>query len=243
VPKTPDILDPASRIGVAARQLVGENLTNYPDFFVSIEFLERIERFATELARWGTKLNLTAAPNDPVQLAFHILDSLSSLLLASRDSTGMLAKAFGPAQRILDLGSGAGFPGLILAAATEAEFVLAEARRKRASFLNIVAAAMQLDKVLVDNRHRTVFTPEFDVVTARAFARPALFYEVAAPALKPGGTLVLYASLRQKPEIEDALNRRGEAWTAYEYAPPRLSGSISSVSGSPHLIVVSRVTR
>ena len=95
------------------------------------------------------------------------------LLLAPSDSHVLVAKAFGPGKRILDLGSGAGFPGLILAATTEAEFILTEARRKRASFLAIASASMGLRNVRVDNRYQAGFTSEFDVVTARAFAKPA----------------------------------------------------------------------
>jgi 16S rRNA G527 N7-methylase RsmG len=62
-----------------------------------------------------------------------------------------LTKAFAAGSRVLDLGSGAGFPALILAAACDADFLLMEARRKRASFLRVTAAEMGLANVQVDS--------------------------------------------------------------------------------------------
>jgi 16S rRNA (guanine527-N7)-methyltransferase len=229
-------------IGFATRELVEAHLSNDSGFIPRDGFLGRIERFATELARWGTKLNLTSAPDDPDELAFHILDSLMPLLLASRDASAILARAFATNKRILDLGSGAGFPGLVLAAASDAEFVLAESRRKRASFLSVAAGAMRLANVRVDHSHRTTFMPDFDAVTARAFARPAQFYEIAAPALKPGGLLMLYASVRQRSEIEGIVASRNDEWSVHEYEPPRPKGTPESARGlQHHLIIVSHV--
>ena len=186
-------------------------------------------------------MNLTAAPEDPGELAYHILDSLKPLLLVT-DESPLLAERFAGGKRVLDLGSGAGFPGLVLAAATEAEFRLVESRRKRASFLRTAIGALALKKVEVDSEYRRAFAPEFDVVTARAFAHPEKFYEVAATALKPSGIAVLYASERQQKEIETILGSRGELATFHGYELPRAGASRpGGPSASPrHLIVISR---
>jgi 16S rRNA (guanine527-N7)-methyltransferase len=234
--------DRADEIGAATRALVEAFLEHIPMFRPPGDFFERIQTFTVELGRWGTRFNLTAAPDDPAELAFHILDSLMPLLLVAREPGGPLAQSFRPSIRILDLGSGAGFPGLILAVATEAKFMLVESRRKRASFLTTAIGAMGLGNVEVDNRYRRVFAREFDVVMARAFARPAEFYEVATTALKPDGIALLYASERQRDEIEASLNRWGSIARFYSYEPPRVGyRSTQAEADSPaHLIVVGR---
>ncbi len=205
-------------------------------------FLGRIETFAAALALWGSKLNLTAAPDDPAEIAFHILDSLvplmraeraeaSSVVVASRSSATALAGAFEAGSRVLDLGSGAGFPALILAAASAADFVLLEARRKRASFLSVTAAEMGLSNVQV-NSSRTdaiALQPVFNVVTARAFAEPAVVFDTARAALRPGGLVVLYASPAQRAAIARASAGGFDDAVFIEYDVPRGSSSVSHV--------------
>jgi 16S rRNA (guanine527-N7)-methyltransferase len=171
-------------------------------------FWPRIERYARALALWGGTINLTAAPDDHAELAFHIVDSLGPLIvpltIAGLAFGSSVQEAFASGRRALDLGSGGGLPGLVLAAASEAHFTMLEARRKRASFLSVTAAEMGLSNVEVDQQHRK---PEelmsgFDVTTGRAFAQPAMFYRAAGAALRPGGLAILYANPDQKLDIE-----------------------------------------
>jgi 16S rRNA (guanine527-N7)-methyltransferase len=173
-------------------------------------FLDRIERLAAALATWGARMNLTAEPEEPSEMAFHIIDSLAPLILASRDDGAFLLDTFSAGKRALDLGSGAGFPGLVLAAASEAHFTLAESRRKRASFLTVTASEMGLHNVTVEAAYvresqvEPVLERAFDVVTARAFGDPASVYRLAAAALKPGGFAILYANPSQRLQLEEA---------------------------------------
>ncbi len=161
-------------------------------------FGERVERFATELATWGSRTNLTAHPDDPDEIAFHIIDSLAPVFVLPELSR------FAPGTKVLDLGSGAGFPGLILAAATEAEFTLVEARRKRASFLSAAASQMGLRNVVVESARATVETMEtgFDVVTSRAVGEAG--FEIASKALRPGGCAILWANAGQQIDFARA---------------------------------------
>jgi len=179
-------------------------------------FIDRIEGLAAALATWGARMNLTAEPEEPSEIAFHIVDSLAPLILASRDDGAFLLDTFSAGKRALDLGSGAGFPGLVLAAASEAHFTLAESRRKRASFLTVAASDMGLHNVAVQAAHlresrvepvcpiKPVLEPAFDVVTARAFGDPAIVHRLAAAALKPGGFAILYANPSQRLRLEEA---------------------------------------
>jgi 16S rRNA (guanine527-N7)-methyltransferase len=191
-------------------------------------FLDRVETFAAALALWGAKLNLTSAPDDPAEIAFHILDSLAPLIFANRISDGF---AFAAGSKVLDLGSGAGFPALILAAACEADFVLLEARRKRASFLSVTAAEMGLSNAQINSSRTDALRlhPEFDVVTARAFAEPAIVFATARAALKPGGRVILYASPAQRAAIDLAVTGSFEPAVFLEYEVMRGAARVAHV--------------
>ena len=183
-------------------------------------FLERITRFAETLQVWGARTNLTAHPDDPAEIAFHVIDSLAPLFVTQS------LDFFKPQSRVLDLGSGAGFPGLILAAATDAEFTLIEARRKRASFLSAAATEMGLANVQVVCRRVTQDTvaTEFDVLTSRAVGEASL--EIAGKALRPGGVVILWITPEQ--QVDSSLCGAaglGEP-TRHEYSVKRGTGAV-----------------
>jgi 16S rRNA (guanine527-N7)-methyltransferase len=173
-------------------------------------FLERTEKMAATLALWGAHTNLTADASDPAEIAFHIADSLAPIAFAPNANRQALEAALAEGANALDLGSGAGFPGLVLAAAFDARFTLAEARRKRASYLQVAAHGMGLRNVAIEQGRATVrsIANRFDLVTARAFGTSAELYEIAAAALRPGGILLQYASAEQTPVDEPRARAR-----------------------------------
>ncbi len=187
------------------------------------EFLFRIEKLAANVALWGARMNLTAHPDDADEIAFHVIDSLMPYLIASAPDSGMLRGAFADGSKILDLGSGAGFPGLVLAAACGAGFTLIESRRKRSSFLAVAIAEMGLHNVSVDPSRAEpgVLRPEFDLVTARAFGKPDDFYPLAAAGAKPGGVAMLYANPSQRLSLESAQSAGLESYTRIAYQVSR----------------------
>jgi 16S rRNA (guanine(527)-N(7))-methyltransferase RsmG len=160
-------------------------------------FLDRIEHFAATLAAWGAKTNLTANPGDPAEVAFHVFDSILPFAIAVESKVLRLHPVSERETRILDIGSGAGFPGLVIAAAIDARVTLAEARRKRASFLEDAAVEMGLQNVRVI-AGRADETGGFDLVTARAVGHERELFQDAARALHPGGIFMLYAAAGQK---------------------------------------------
>jgi 16S rRNA (guanine527-N7)-methyltransferase len=188
---------------------------------VDSRFAERIEKLAANVALWGSRMNLTAHPEDPEEIAFHVIDSLMPVVLASGD--GPLHGAFDEGSSVLDLGSGAGFPGLVLAAASSANFTLVESRRKRASFLQVAMAEMALDNVRVDSTRAapSAFKGEYDLVTARAFGDGADFFAVASAALKPNGLAMLYASSSQRLNLEAARASHFADYSRVPYVVPR----------------------
>jgi len=168
-------------------------------------FWERIQRFTAALVRWGARINLTAAAGDDAEIVFHMIDSLTPAILSKRTDGGPFIGAFGPGRRILDLGSGGGFPGLILAAATEAQFTLVDSRRKRSSFLAFAAGEMGLCNVTVEPIRATgyEFNGEYDAVVSRGVGTVGGFHEIASGALKHRGLAILYAN---EDQYIDAMN-------------------------------------
>jgi 16S rRNA (guanine527-N7)-methyltransferase len=142
-----------------------------------------------------------AAP-EPVAIK-HIADSL--LLLTTDALEGL------DVRRALDLGSGAGFPGLPLALATPAtQWLLVEATGRRANFIEEVVFSLGLDNVAVtDTRaeslaHNTAQREEFDLVVVRAVASAAALCEMGLPFLKRGGRLIAYKGPEGANELADA---------------------------------------
>jgi 16S rRNA (guanine527-N7)-methyltransferase len=176
------------------------------------EFLDRIERLAATLALWGPKINLTAHPTDPYEIVFHVFDSIIPVSLAVSSKILRLGPGFDRARRFLDIGSGAGFPGLVIASAINAQVTLVESRRKRATFLSEAIIEMGLRNARVESaRAESVDVRDgFDLMTARAVGSPLAMLKLAGRALHPGGVLMLYVSAAQKFDAEaDAARAAG----------------------------------
>jgi 16S rRNA (guanine527-N7)-methyltransferase len=153
------------------------------------------------------------AVRDPLAAAdAHLADSLVALDLEEVRS----------ARAIVDVGSGAGFPGLPLAVALgDAELTLVEANARRAAFLGRSVAAMGLGAARVVNARVEEWSDgrgSADLVVARALAPLPVVVEYAAPLLAVGGTLVAWRG-RRDLEAERA-GARAAAGVGLEPSPP-----------------------
>jgi len=200
-------MDPAA-VGREVADWVDSWLEARPIAGLHADFRDRIRVFATALAAWGAKTNLTAKPDDPLEIAFHVGDSITALALARSGNAGILSGSFDEGKSVLDVGSGAGFPGLVLAAATDARFTLVESRQKRASFLRAVSAEMGVRNVRVETRRISPgdFAGECDGVMTRALGQAEVFFAIAGLALRAGGVAIIYASAAHR--IDQDLARR-----------------------------------
>jgi 16S rRNA (guanine527-N7)-methyltransferase len=143
-----------------------------------------LTQFATylkELKLWNARINLTALTTDREIVVKHFLDSLAA------------ARFLGAAASLADLGSGGGFPGLVLKLAQpEMAVTLVEAREKKAGFLEYLVARLKLCEVHIVRAQLTPrlarqWGPRFAAVTSRAAFPLVQFLELAAPLLLPGG--------------------------------------------------------
>lgn len=164
----------------------------------------------------NAKYNLTAITDHEEIRVKHFLDSLS--LTTVFDLSG---------KTLMDLGSGAGFPGVPLAIATPGLTVqLVESNGKKARFLSMLSDSLSLKNVAVsDGRVELLpvsFRARFDIVTARAVGATSLLLELGLPFLKEGGELVLYKGTAYEAELAEArgalsaLGARVEAVKEYD---------------------------
>lgn len=153
--------------------------------------VERFARLRDLLLDWNTRINLTAITDPAEVVTRHFLDALT-LLLALPDA------AHDEPQRLLDVGSGAGFPGLPLAIACPAwEVTLLEATGKKVRFQEAAVAELGLSERVrpVAGRaeelaHRPGWRASFDIVTARAVAALPTLLECSVPFARVSGTTI-----------------------------------------------------
>ncbi|MFT4048509.1 MAG: 16S rRNA (guanine(527)-N(7))-methyltransferase RsmG [Solirubrobacterales bacterium] len=161
------------------------------------EKLQRLAEWSVGLEISGTAITDAAQARD-----IHIADSLAGVDVAPvRD-----------AARIVDIGSGAGFPGLVLAVALpETEVVLVDSVRKKMEAAAKIARELELENVeCVWGRAEEIAelgSPQresFDVVTARALAQLNILLEYSNPLLATGGHLVAWKGAPERGELEAA---------------------------------------
>src|SRR5713226_6993367 len=156
------------------------------DFELNRLQLEQFLLYRQELLDWNTRFNLTAITDPEEVLIKHFLDSLSLLLVYDK-----------PDVRLLDIGAGAGFPGLPLKIVRPQWHVtLLEATGKKVTFLQHMIELLQLTEIeVVHGRaeelgHNQQYRASFDVVTARAVASLPTLLEYAAPFCRVGGQII-----------------------------------------------------
>lgn len=165
---------------------------------VSRETLARLEAYAGLLTRWSARINLVGRDTLPDLWRRHILDSAQLHRFVP-----------GSARNLIDLGSGAGLPGLVLAILGVPGVELVEADSRKAAFLREAARVTGADVTIRACRVQAVPPHLVDVVTARACAPLDRLLKLALPFLAPQ-TLCLFSKGERYNE-ELTLTRK--AWT------------------------------
>ena len=158
--------------------------------------VERFKKYASLLKEWNEKMNLTAITDEPEIVEKHFYDCL---LPTDHDLLDD--------KLICDLGTGAGFPGMVWAIAyPKCVVTLVDATGKKCMFLNEVIKELNLTNAFVVNsRGEDLDMREhFDIVTARAVAPLNILLEVCVPLIKEKGLMIAMKGAKGKEELADA---------------------------------------
>lgn len=172
---------------------------NIPDQFkeiVSRETIDKLVLYQELLLKWQKKINLVSPNTIENAWERHFVDSIQVFSLLPTN-----------AQHIVDLGSGAGFPGLVLAAMNiDMQVTLIESDRRKCIFLKEVARTLGLKNVgVLNSRIEVVKDIKADVITARALASLSQLIEWSTPFVKNDTVLIFPKGESHRVEI-DAVN-------------------------------------
>lgn len=204
-------LDDGLRAGLAAMEIAAE-----PALIRQFTQLIRL------LDKWNRAFNLTAVRDPAEMVARHILDSLS-------------ARPFLAGASILDVGTGAGFPGLPLALVEpQRHFTLLDSGGKKIRFVQHVLGELALDNVVVEQVRVEAFVPAdlYDVVISRAFSSLGLFVRRCGGLVATGGRLLAMKGRRP----DDELSGVPGTWEVTDVTRLEVSGLV----GDRHMVVMHR---
>jgi len=196
--------------------------SHIPPPLVSRETEHRLRQYADLVLRWNRTINLISKGDEPHIWTRHIEDSLNLI--------PHLPQTFSHA---IDLGSGAGFPGLVLAIATNQSFVLIESDQRKAAFLREAARVTGAPATIHAVRAESANLPPAPLITARALAPLATLLSWAHPLLAPGGCCVF----PKGRTAEDELTVARRQWHMHVEQWP------SPLDPSAHILRLSEIAR
>lgn len=170
-------------------------------FNFSVEQLEKFYKYMNLLIEWNEKMNLTAIVDEHEIIVKHFVDCL------------MCTKVIKDEKNIIDIGTGAGFPGMVLAIYYEdKEFTLLDALNKRLIFLQEVANKLDLKNVHIvhgraeEEARKEEFREKFDATVSRAVAQLPILLEYISPFVKVGGKSIIMKGDSVQEEIKLSTN-------------------------------------
>ena len=175
--------------------MLKEKLENLDNFDLSFDdmFYERCDKYIALLQQWGKIHNLTASLKNE-EIENNIIDSIYPL------------KFLNDFNSLADVGTGAGYPGMLLAIARpEARVVLVEPRAKRVAFLNFVKSALKLQNVSIEQKRiEDLDGDKFDIITSRAVTNTTLLLELTSHLKDEKTEYLFYKGSLCEEEIKDA---------------------------------------
>lgn len=162
------------------------------------EQINQLKEYSRLLTEWNEKINLTAICDEEGIAVKHFLDSMSAI------TTGYIGK------NVIDVGTGAGFPGLVLKIAKpEISLTLLDSLNKRITFLKEVSSSLNLDGIefvhaRAEDGARGALRAKFDTVVSRAVANMTALSELCIPYLKIGGYFLALKGPLADEELDNA---------------------------------------
>jgi len=168
-------------------------LDNIEELNIDKEFLKKCEEFKKILQHWGNIHNLSAELED-IKIENNIYDSIYVLKFIKSYTS------------VADIGTGAGYPGLILAMARpNIKFYLIEPRAKRVAFLNFVKNSFKLENVeILCNRVEYVKDIKVELITSRAVTNTALLLNLTKNISDENTSYLFYKGSMLESELEEA---------------------------------------
>jgi 16S rRNA (guanine527-N7)-methyltransferase len=176
-----------------------ENLLKKIDIEIKNEEIVQFYEYMKILIEWNEKINLTAITEANDIILKHFVDSLT------------INKYLKNNEKIVDIGTGAGFPGIPLAIMNKTnEFFLVDSLNKRINFLNEVKQNIKLDNITTihsraeDFGQNKLYREKFDIAVSRAVANLSVLLEYLLPAVKVGGKVICMKGSQIEEEINEA---------------------------------------
>ena len=188
------------------------------DINVTPEMNEKLERYMDEILKFNESINLTAIRDRDEFITKHIVDSLIFADLP----------CIKEASKVIDAGTGAGFPGIPLAIVyPDKEFVLLDSLAKKLKIIDDLSEELGIENVRTlhmraeDAGHDANHREKYDACVTRALAPLPVLAEYTLPLIKPGGHLVAYKGPQYEEELKSA-----------ERAIELLGGELASIEQS-----------
>lgn len=160
-----------------------------------------LSRYMVMLQHWNSTYNLTALRDAPDMLTHHLADCLTVLPALGRHLSERAALGGADPVRLLDVGSGGGLPGVVLAICCEGVHVTCvDTVGKKAAFIRQVAAELRLPNLKAEHARVEQLKQSYDLITSRAFASLVDFVTLTHQLLAPGG---LWMAMKGKPPEDE----------------------------------------
>ncbi len=190
-------------------------ILEFYDYPCTEKLLEKFEIYMYEILKWNESINLTSIKNQEEFIEKHFVDSIAIIGY----------EEFINARTVIDIGTGAGFPGIPLAlVAPGKEFVLVDSLHKRLNIIDKLAGQLKINNVTVvharaeelarEQKHRE----KYDLCVSRAVANLSTLSEYCMPFVKIGGSFLSYKGTDYKQELSES-----------KYAINTLGGKLNSI--------------
>ncbi|MEG0991989.1 MAG: 16S rRNA (guanine(527)-N(7))-methyltransferase RsmG [Malacoplasma sp.] len=165
------------------------------------EFCSKLEIYKEELQKWNKRFNLTRLDSEDKIYGDYFFNSLTPYLDIN----------FFDGAKFLDIGSGSGIPGILIALFYEkSQVFILESNLKKCNFMSSIVSLLKIENIKIINDRAEIFAKHkqniesFDYVTNRAFAHLKIFVEIGFPLLKINGYLISPKSQKYAIEIEES---------------------------------------